>query len=1306
MKILLFLLASLFSLILMSQNPIPAYLLDVNESSASFGFSVASAGDVNGDGHNDLIVGAKNESNVNINEGAAYIYHGTLTGIDSIYALKLAGNQMSATFGSTVSSAGDLNGDGYDDIAVGAPNYDKPTIDEGAVFIYYGSPTGINPIVGLILESDQLSAHFGNAIAGGGDFNNDGYDDLVIGAFEYDNGQSNEGRIYIYMGSSSGLISTPVLTIESNQVSAKFGYALDEAGDINGDGFSDLVVGAQLYDNGQTNEGTTYIYYGSPTGITTIGSVTIEIDNASANFGSAVSSAGDLNNDGYDDVLIGAPYYNNGIGLEGAVCVYFGGSEGINLFTSVKLLANQKSAAFGWSVSECGDFDNDGFDDFIAGANAFDHGETNEGMAFLYRGSASGFETSVAMTFEVNQATSNFANALSDAGDINNDGFDDFVVGAYQYDNGSYDEGIVNMYFGSICTPSLYYQDLDGDEFGNSLFSINSCMPQLGFELDASDCNDNDSLINPLSIWYLDFDGDNYTGDSSINQCLSPGAGYVINGILGFGDCDDSNPTKYNAAIERVDSIDNNCDGIIDENLEWTYGGSITGSQPFENFGNCISSAGDINGDGFIDMIIAAEALDVSGDEGGIYILHGSELGLDFIPETFIAGDHEISYFGNSVSSAGDINNDGFDDIIVGAPQYTNGQFEEGRAYVYLGSSSGIVTLPSLILEADQANAFFGFGVANAGDINADGFDDILISAPRFDNGQVDEGRVYVYQGSLTGLNPIPTIILEVDIATVQFGFSVDGAGDINNDGYDDIIIGAISYENGETDEGAVYVYYGSSIGISHDSFSLLESNSTNSYLGVSVSDAGDVNNDTYDDIIAGAMYYSNGESSEGAGFLFLGSPTGIEETPAFILESNQSDAQLGLSVSSAGDINGDEFDDILLGAHYYDDDQLDEGGVFIYNGSPEGIDLTSLFILQNNSDTAHYGVSVCDLGDINFDGVDDIAVGAEWFYTEIPYSGAAFLYMHKPCDNSFYLDSDGDGFGDPFTFINACTAPGGYVINNGDCNDLNELIFPGSYEICNTFDDDCDGSIDEDIPITITIAADAPTTFCQGGNVLLTATYSGATVQWKKNGTNIPGATAPTYLVTTKATYTCVTTSACGSATSAGIFVNVNKNPTATITAGGPTTFCAGGSVILTANAGAGLSYQWYKGASLIAGATAINYTATIPGNYKCRVTKTATGCFKNSNAISVSVTCKEGEIFINDIEIYPNPADDVLMVNTNSNTLKSITILNNVGEQVKLLNNSGEVIEINIADLPAGLYAIEIRDGNFYYLNSFIKK
>ncbi len=266
----------------------------------------------------------------------------------------------------------------------------------------------------------------------------------------------------------------------------------------------------------------------------------------------------------------------------------------------------------------------------------------------------------------------------------------------------------------------------------------------------------------------------------------------------------------------------------------------------------------------------------------------------------------------------------------------------------------------------------------------------------------------------------------------------------------------------------------------------------------------------------------------------------------------------------------------------------------------------------------------------------------------------------------------------------------------------------PFATEICNSLDDNCNGLIDDEVVETVSISAVGPTIFCQGGSVLLTAIYSGTSVQWKKNGIDIPGAILPNYIATIKGYYTCETSSACGNSTSTGILVNVFKNPPASITAGGATTFCVGGSVILTANAGAGLSYQWYKGASLLVGATSINYTATIAGNYKCRVTKTATGCFKNSNTISVSVPCKESmETLNSEINIYPNPVADKITINIDHKFISgSISITDISGKTLIQQELQSGISEYEISSLTSGLYFINFNIDGITSTQKFIKQ
>src|SRR5207342_90291 len=157
--------------------------------------------------------------------------------------------------------------------------------------------------------------------------------------------------------------------------------------------------------------------------------------------------------------------------------------------------------------------------------------------------------------------------------------------------------------------------------------------------------------------------------------------------------------------------------------------------------------------------------------------------------------------------------------------------------------------------------------------------------------------------------------------------------------------------------------------------------------------------------------------------------------------------------------------------------------------------------------------------------------------------------------------------------------------------------------------------------------------------------TGSNKTYQWKKSNINIAGATLSSYTATTGGSYKVTVTNTvtgCSKTTVSATVVTVNAKPAATITPQGPTTFCAGGSVVLAANTGAGLTYKWKKGSNFISGATLSNYTATIGGAYKVQVTN-SNGCSKTSAGVVVSVPCREGEIIssiINlDFTVYPNP-------------------------------------------------------------------
>jgi len=228
------------------------------------------------------------------------------------------------------------------------------------------------------------------------------------------------------------------------------------------------------------------------------------------------------------------------------------------------------------------------------------------------------------------------------------------------------------------------------------------------------------------------------------------------------------------------------------------------------------------------------------------------------------------------VSTAGDVNGDGYSDIIIGAHWYDNGQTDEGRAYVYHGSPTGVLSTPSWIGESNQDFAYYGYSVSTAGDVNGDGFSDVIVGAYLYDNGQTDEGAAFVYHGSPTGLANSPSWIGESNQINASYGISVSTAGSVNGDIFSDVIIGSYRYDNGQGDEGAVFVYHGSAAGLSSSHSWMSESNQDTSFYGISVSSAGDVNGDGYSDIIIGASFYDNPEPNEGMAFVFHGTPSGV----------------------------------------------------------------------------------------------------------------------------------------------------------------------------------------------------------------------------------------------------------------------------------------------------------------------------------------------------------------------------------------------------------------------------------------------
>ena len=385
-----------------------------------------------------MIVGAQRFDNGETNEGRAFVFLGSASGLVTTADWTAESNQAGALFGASVASAGDVNGDGYSDVMVGATGYSNGQNGEGRAFAYLGSAAGLATAAGWTAESNQVLGFFGWSVAGAGDVNGDGYSDVIVGALGFSNAG---GRAYVYLGSASGLATTADWTAESNQDNAEFSYSVASAGDVNGDGYSDVIIGANHYSNGEHYEGRAYVYLGSASGLAAAPAWTAESNQASASFGYSVAGAGDVNADGYSDVVVGALTYSNGEANEGRTYLYLGSASGLAATAAWTTESNQANAKLGVSVAAAGNVNGDSYSDVIVGAVA--------GRAYVYLGSASGFATNAAWSAESNQANAGFGTSVASAGDVDGDGFSDVIVGAWVYDNGQTDEGRAFLYYGN-----------------------------------------------------------------------------------------------------------------------------------------------------------------------------------------------------------------------------------------------------------------------------------------------------------------------------------------------------------------------------------------------------------------------------------------------------------------------------------------------------------------------------------------------------------------------------------------------------------------------------------------------------------------------------------------------------------------------------------------------------------------------------------------------------------------------------------------------------------------------------------------